>query len=170
MTEMLGSLRLGSLSEYPGYVFVSDGRVLGKRGWLNPFVAKASENYSYYRVRLSVNGKVYNRSVHQLVARTFLGDPPTPKHEVAHNNGNSMDNRLANLRWATHADNCADKIEHGTRQNGENNGFAKLTDAAVIDIRDQVAAGATQRSMAKKYGIGETHASRIVKRTVWTHV
>lgn len=51
--------------------------------------------------------------VHRLVAELFLGPPP-PNTEVAHKNGNHLDNRADNLKWATRKENSDDKWEHGT--------------------------------------------------------
>jgi hypothetical protein len=37
-------------------------------------------------------------------------------HQAAHGDGAGLNNRLANLRWATRRENEADKIKHGTHQ------------------------------------------------------
>lgn len=54
--------------------------------------------------------------VHRLVLLTFIGPPP-PDMECCHNNGDPADNRLINLRWASHLDNMDDKRRHGTHHN-----------------------------------------------------
>lgn len=41
------------------------------------------------------------QSVHQLVCRTFHGEPPSTRHVVARNNGDATDNSPENLRWDT---------------------------------------------------------------------
>lgn len=40
---------------------------------------------------------------------------------------------------------------------------AKLTDAEVAEVRRMVAAGSTQASLCRQYGISKTHMSRIVR-------
>jgi len=54
------------------------------------------------------------RSVHTLVALTFLGPPP-PGHEVLHRNHTPADNRLANLKYGTRSQNLAHDYETGNR-------------------------------------------------------
>jgi hypothetical protein len=68
---------------------------------------------------LSVGIAGRTMSVHRLVLLAFEGSPPSDKHQAAHWNGNSKDNRLDNLRWATASENDADKRRHGTKPLGE---------------------------------------------------
>src|SRR4051812_36018743 len=77
----------------------------------------ASAGYPVVRVRL--NRSYVTWLVHRLVALAFLGPPPTDSHQVAHGNGNRLDNRAENLRWATAKENGEDKVEHGNAVNGE---------------------------------------------------
>jgi hypothetical protein len=85
-------------------------------------------------VSLYRDGKRYYVSVAQLVLKTFVGEPKEGQ-EAAHNNGDATDNRLINLRWATHYDNIQDKTRHGTQPKGSKNGSAKLTDNDARHIR-----------------------------------
>jgi len=54
--------------------------------------------------------------VHRLILMAFVGLPEEGQ-EACHNNGDGADNRLENLRWGTHAENCADQAKHGTHRN-----------------------------------------------------
>ncbi len=70
-------------------------------------------------VDLSKNNQMQTKSVHRLIALTFLG--PCPEGlEVCHNDGDPTNNRLDNLRYDTHVGNEADKILHGTDNRAEN--------------------------------------------------
>ena len=52
-------------------------------------------------------------AVHRLVLLAFVGAPPAGTY-ACHNNGDSLDNRLANLRWDTVGANIADAVRHGS--------------------------------------------------------
>jgi hypothetical protein len=43
--------------------------------------------------------------IHRIVARAFLGEPPTPRHVVDHIDTNKRNNRPENLRWVTRLEN-----------------------------------------------------------------
>lgn len=69
-----------------------------------------------YRVRLCVNGQKFSRSVHRMVALTFL-DNPLSKSEVNHLNGNRRINILINLEWATKEENMEHAVSIGLIDN-----------------------------------------------------
>lgn len=58
----------------------------------------------YEEVSVSIDGKPYTKSVHRLVAITFLENPEN-KPEVDHIDSNKLNNRADNLRWATREEN-----------------------------------------------------------------
>jgi len=112
---------------YEGNYYVSDtGRVRTKNGKILAFsIDGKSTGYVY--VNLSKNGVVKKKQVHILVLESFVGPRPSIKHEAAHNDGIRSNPRLSNLRWATPAENMADKHLHGTAQIGEISKSSKLT-------------------------------------------
>lgn len=63
----------------------------------------------------SKDGKYFWLTANRAVALAFLGPPPTPQHEAAHNDGNKSNNWVGNIRWATPKENTADSIRHGTK-------------------------------------------------------
>lgn len=118
--------------------------------------------------QVSLHGK-FKREVHRLVALAFLGDAPNG-HEVAHINGNSLDNTVANLAYVTHADNERHKLDHGTRRRGAEVKAAKLTDDDVRAIKWRVLNGESQTSVARMYDVSDATVSGIMKGKKWAHV
>lgn len=111
--------------------------------------------------------KPVNRLVHVLVANAFLPPRPSPKHQVAHCNGRRFENWAGNLRWATAAENQADRNEHGTSNRGSRHGMSKLTEDDVADIRRRILSGQGVTAIARAYGVGHPTISNIKTGKTW---
>jgi hypothetical protein len=142
-------------------------------------------NHQYETVGLSRDGKLFRRLVHRLVCEAFHGSPPTPDHQVAHNDGTRHNNRADNLRWATRAENMTDCVAHGTRAageshgrktkpertpRGEQHGHAKIGERDVLDIRAAPRAPGSGVALAAKYGISPSTICLIRAGKIWTHI
>lgn len=128
------------------YMVDSCGDVYGPRaGKLKKFKAVRGQ---YEQVR--IDGK--NCYVHRLVAVAFIPNP-LGKTDVAHCDGNGLNNKVVNLRWATKSENMSDKKIHGTHLQGERDPKAKLTDLDVWEIRQHKARGAPVDVLAREYGV-----------------
>jgi hypothetical protein len=75
------------------------------------------------------------RRINRLVATVFIGPPPSRVHQSAHWDGNKINNRLSNIRWATPQENSDDKLRHGTVYQGDKHDRAILTAKKVLLIR-----------------------------------
>ena len=104
----------GSIKQFHGLVKISNmGRVY-KKGTnthknQSGILKNAITAHGYVRVHLSINGKVYNKPVHRMVAEMFIPNPHN-KPYVDHINANRSDNRASNLRWVTHSENMNNPI------------------------------------------------------------
>ncbi len=117
-------------------------------------------NHGYREVK--VDGQRY--LLHRLVCEAAYGPPPTPKHQVAHSCGTRACQNLLHLRWATQAENEADKVLHGTHNRGERNPGVKLSDAEVARIRTLwlSTTGVTQREIGDRFHVRQQTISKIV--------
>lgn len=159
----------------PGYTPQADGTVIGPRGRVRKAHPRGRPvrggPAAYLDILISIDGKYRHFPVHQLVCEAFHGPKPFPGAQVRHRDGNSLNNAASNLTWGTSAENHADKRDHGTLPVGERHGRAKLTEQQVREIRERYAAGGvSQRELAAEYGVGRLAVSRVVRRTVWTHI
>lgn len=158
------------IAEAPSYEVSNFGRIARVRGGqgARPLIRKQDlETTGYYRVRVSENGRMIKLNVHRLVAKAFLGPPPTEKHQVAHYDNDKLNNHVSNLRWATCAENMRDKQRHGTQSRGETQGRAKLTEKDVWYIRSS---DAPARYLAGMYGVTATTIYRVRLRLNWAHI
>lgn len=67
----------------------------------------------YLKVNTSRDGVIKTSRVAVEVVKAFHGPNPGGM-EVRHLNGDSTDNRAANLQWGTHSENILDAVRHGT--------------------------------------------------------
>ena len=109
-------------------------------------------------------------SVHKLVLLAFVGPRPVGK-VCCHGNGVRDDNRLANLRYDTQANNIADKKIHGTHTRGEAHPRAVLTESDVRAIRSLNAAGSLNQSqIGALFRVRREQVNAIVNRRIWEWV
>lgn len=65
---------------------------------------KQLNNWGYYCVNYSANGRLVRRCIHRLVAEAFI-DGASDDKQVNHKNGIKTDNRVKNLEWVTPREN-----------------------------------------------------------------
>lgn len=118
-------------------------------------------------------GKIGRRGktldVHRLICREEHGEPPSPKHDAAHDCGNRACCNPRHLRWDTRKGNLADKKKHGTLLYGERHCMAKLSEAEVLAIR-ALSGSMLYREIGERFGIGRIQVGRIIHRRQWSHV
>lgn len=111
---------------------------------------------------------------HRLVCEAFNGTAPTSKHQVAHGDGNPLNNHYTNLRWATVAENAQDKVKHGRSTRGVKNCKAKLDDEKVREIRGAYEGRTNYHwgagKFAKKFGVRRATITEAATGRKWSHV
>ena len=65
----------------------------------------------YLYVKLQVNKKSKNKSIHRLIAITFIPNPFN-KPTVNHKDGNKLNNNYWNLEWATRKENSCHAVKN----------------------------------------------------------
>jgi len=72
---------------------------------------KSSKSYSSVKIKYD-DGTERHALMHRLVAMAFISNPEN-KEQVNHINGNTKDNRVENLEWATQQENADHALETG---------------------------------------------------------
>jgi hypothetical protein len=167
------------LDQWPGYRFSAVGQVEscwrpnGNSGWVQgdtwrPLKPSVKDS-GHLSVILCRDGKRHNRYVHRLVLEAFIGPRPEGQ-ETRHLNGRPGDNQIDNLVWGTRTENRADRVRHGTANQGEQHPRAKLTEAQVLKIREQHAGGIRQATLSRLFGVSRFTIGNIVRRESWQHI
>lgn len=140
---------------------------------------------AHLNVGLCINGSAKTFQVHRLVAIAFLGQPPSPEHQVNHRNGRPNDNRVENLEWVLPSENAAHAkrlklaargARHGrytkpdSTPRGSLHWATKLTEEDVRDIRRRYSEGEPQAALADEYGVTRPRITNIINRRSWRHV
>lgn len=167
-----------AITGFSRYRVSNIGRVTNRRGLvLKPHVKKDSRgaNVEYLRVRLRSDSGVYkNLRIHRLVLLAFVGPPPSEKHVGAHIDGNSRNNWLMNLKWATPKENEKDKAVHGTKVFGTAIPNAKLNPAAVRRIRklavDNKLDPSDMLKLVSALGVSRHTIRDVLRGRTWSHV
>jgi hypothetical protein len=173
--------------EFPEYAVSSDGiirRVIpDKKNHSCKILRPWVNNKGYQLIHLSgANGSI-KKLVSRIVCEAFNGKQPSKKHEVAHNDGNPLNNKASNLRWATRSENMEDSRRHGTMAigrrhgrttkpektpRGESHGHSILTARKVLAIR--LAIKSKGVDLARKYNVSPATISVIRNRKTWSHI
>ena len=136
----------------------------------------------YVRFTDSTQKKTVN--VHRVVICSFYGNSAL---ECNHKDGVKHNNHLDNLEFVTTSENAKHRVRvlkkhtlrdycgHNsyTRKNppkGEKHPRAKLTDSAVLKIKELVAKNVTKKRIAEDFGVTPSIITRISAGTAWAHL
>lgn len=163
---------------YPHYEVSNIGRVRssksGKLKLLKPAEKRDRHRKkpTYLRVCLrSPTGETKNKRIHRLVLEAFVGPAPSGKPYGCHIDGNSMNNWLPNLKWASAVSNEADKELHGTKLIGTSIANSKLNPAAVRRIRRSNTADPTVfKKLMSDLGVARSTILDVLKGRTWSHI
>lgn len=156
---------------FPGYHASVDGRIFSTSGWRGEALrelAQAPTPAGYLSVQLvGADGKRKHKTVHSLIAATFLPPRPSPAHQVRHLDGHKPNCAASNLKWGTPAENIADRGAHQQTATHERHGMAKVDEATVAEIRRRRASGETYVSIAVGLPIRAAQVRRIAVGEHW---
>jgi len=163
------------------YIVSSLGRIVSfarKKPRVIKPVLYIERNKPYYSVCLKVQNKSQKKRVHRIVAEALINNP-TNLPEIDHINNDSLDNRVENLKWCTHAENMRNphtkaklKLSHKIKQPWYNRdpGTNPKSKKAVVQIIDEdkviIYDGAIDTA---KNGFRPTNVTNVCKGKVHTH-
>lgn len=145
-----------------GQVRSLERRFVDSKGRDRPKAARVlrptCKSNGYLHVTLNHNKRQKTLHVHRMVLEAFVG--PCPEgHEALHRDGDKGNNRLSNLRWGTHLDNCADRTRHGTSGSVLSLPMAR----EILALKGKV----RQVDIAAQFGVSQALVSQIHRGKVW---
>lgn len=105
---------------------------------------------------------------HRLAYTLAVGDPG--ELCVLHSCDNPPCCNPAHLFLGTKADNAADRNAKRRQSHGSRVPCSKLTEADVLALRAEHAAGSTHRALATKFGLSRGTVSKVIHRQSWSHI
>lgn len=165
--------RLIKIEGFDDY-FVSDSGYIFSIKYGYPRKLKSRKNdRGYLYVNLSKNGKYKSKSIHRIVAKHFI-IKPIGKDFVNHIDGNKINNCFLNLEWCTLSENSKHAVKNNLIKlpysRGESNGFAKLKEKDVVNIKKDILNGIRLKVIAKQYNVSFECIRSIKRGNSWKHV
>jgi DNA-binding transcriptional regulator YiaG len=142
-----------------GMSHTSDKRRLGT------FLGSLDKSKNMRKVGLRKDGKSHFRLISGLVARAFLGPPPSPKAFPWHKNDDTTDDRASNLEWATSLYNKSFRREGGEVRAPRQ----KLSNDSVRAIR-RAQGKVSRKALSEMYSVCERTIRVVQERKVWKDV
>ena len=150
----------------------SGGRpiIIGTPTIITPVITSTNRSkQGYFFIPLRKDGKRCNCYIHRLVLLSFIG--PAPKGYVCcHNDNNSLNNKLENLRWDTPKNNALDRHKNDVYNSGQHNGMSKLKDFQVINIKHNLINHFSIQDIAKIYNVSVSAIRGIISGRRWKYI
>jgi len=110
------------ISEFSNYYINKIGEIVSiMKSYVKPiFIKPKTDRYGYKVATLTKDGKKFSKTVHRLVAKTFIKNPNNLP-VVNHIDGNKKNNNVKNLEWCTVQENTKHAKETGLIPSGIKN-------------------------------------------------
>lgn len=164
----------------PGYFADRDGRVYSTRrsdrlgyaeGELHELACPVSKKTGYATIRLCPVGRArVTRTVHSLIAETFLPPPGIGQVEIRHLDGNKQNCAVDNLRWGTRKENADDRRAHGHHAVGSAHPSAVLDELRVSGVKRRLFNGESYVDVARDEGVHRATIHNVKNGNSWAHV
>ena len=165
------------LEKYPLYRIYENGEIIKDKSNINRNDLKHLKHtlspkgyHTVYVFDKEMTGS--SQRVHRLVAKCFVSGEDDINNIVNHKDGNKNNNHYNNLEWCDIKYNNKHAIETlGVKRCGENNGYSKVTDEEVRNMRYLYSiSNLNYRQIGDIYGISKTTATSIIQGKSWKHV
>lgn len=109
--------------------------------------------------------------VHRIVALLHIPNP-MGLPQVNHKDGDKLNNAVPNLEWCDSSGNNKHAYSIGLRSAvGEGNGYSKLTEIDVLNIRNLRETVKTKyRELGEMFGVHEKTIGEVCRREIWRHI
>jgi hypothetical protein len=163
--EIWREIEIEDLPKKHRYDVSNMGRIRSKKG-----IIKGSNISGYPSLNLRIAGKAVNFYVHKLVAKYFLDEPDEEQIYVIHLDGDKVNNRHNNIKWAAKEELMAHRSA-GMREKIKRVKNCKLGESQVKAIKALIEGGfMSQKAIAKKYKVSPTQVRRIRTGENWSNV
>jgi hypothetical protein len=128
--------------------------------------------YGQYTVDRRKEGGVLSSYAHRFSYELSTGQPIPEGLLVLHSCDVKACVNPTHLRLGTAADNARDKISRGRARppRGEAHHRARLTELAVLEIKDKYLHGATTHALAREYGVTPASIQGALVGRTWQHM
>lgn len=174
------------IEEFPEYLISNCGRiktvarplryvhaVTGKehtRQVAERFLKVFENNRTGYKfIQPYKNKKPHTRTIHRLVAQTFIPNPDNLGY-VNHKDGNKHNNTVENLEWCTNEYNHEHATRTGLLAKGSRIASSKLNERAVEAIKRMLKDGISHSQIGKWFGVSPSNITSINTGKTWNHI
>lgn len=125
----------------------------------------------YEMIRFQSEGKKVVRTVHRLVAKSFIPNPEG-KPCVNHKDLNKRNNVVSNLEWCTYKENLEHASENGVlySKRGEESNLTKYTEEQVRQVYALCKQGFSQSKAGRIIGMPRATVASIMQKVSWKDV
>lgn len=180
-------IRTKPIKDFPNYLALDSGEIYSIKREKILIGGINNTGNGYRTVCLMKNGIQYTKSIHRLIAQTFVPNPEN-KPEVNHINGDTKNNHYTNLEWATRSENQQHAYDTGLQkpQFGEDNAmfgkFGKLHQNSKIVYQYALKGNFIKEwdslmSINRELGFGIAHISQCCNKKrnfsngfIWTYI
>lgn len=123
----------------------------------------------YKFCQLYKDKKMYNLTIHSLVANTFLTRKSTLEI-VNHKDGNKHNNVVGNLEFCSNEYNHEHATKNGLKANGTKVASSKLNDSSVHAIKYFLNKGVSKYELSKAFNVSKATIIFISQNKTWKHI
>ena len=160
-------------TKYENYFADEYGNIYSNKSGIMKPIKTSINNRGYEAVNFSDKGVRTSRLVHRVMVETFISED-LKNLTVNHKDGNKLNNHIDNLELVSQKENNQHALSTGLTPIGENHSRAKIKDADLVKMIQEVQSGLSTVKASKKYGLSQSYVSKVMRKVyrkdIWKSV